>query len=904
MTIKFQENSTSNPNPLSTTPTESEIFQKTSQNLPPRNLPPGFMDMNSPLSGTEKPEVKEEKYIQFPKPTLTWSQSEPNAFHKELFWEAEQECLRIHENLTFWKEDVSDIDEEPIYPPIEAEDIIENSPELNKEQRAAILASTDDLILHALAGTGKTRSLSSMIAYLVAIGVKPKKIGVSSHTVTAAQEIKGRVEPMIETLFPRINLNRGEGIHNWIQAGTIHALAYRETGRIRHPKAKYAIIEENNQTKIWKEACQFSMGPDYNPEEDNLLNEWMRLHERIRGMAIPDTRVPDILKSITRSEKLSKIAETYRKIKEARDLLDYTDLLRTWIPVLLHPGYKNRWKYFFVDEYQDTSPIQKFILKILRHQGVKIIVCGDIRQSITSFTGSDPSIGDPLETLPGPKAAKELWLQVNYRCSQEIIALANAVLRQMLPPETHRLVAWKGSQQGTPPKITQIGDKTQEFRTTISEGLNIIELLKKDEENLKNSKDAKVKEPSVALLYRTNAQGSKLEETIAEMNTRIIKLGMEPITYTRKDYRRTALRNRTERELGAILHAWTNPLKARWFEILTSPYFKGIGEVTANTITTKATRKKPKEISDVWEIFEGEIPKKCIETVGNFLTVWERCVNETQEKPLENIPTRLAIDALRLWIKTTLESNNSKTASDALSKKEIEESQRRSYEASYLEKAARYGETPLKEALQKMEDDAKKEEEGNEGHDSPKGLILSTIHLAKGKEFDGVVLHNVSWYSLPHYNAINQEEFAEGITERRWRKLCSLDKETTKEEEGLIENILKNPENALPNIASYPKEALWGKSEREWERDGEPTPTKTPNHSTAWDWMTNPIEEEKRLLYVGITRARQRLVITTRSEKSHPFIPAKTWWKLCEGSNISCEKDIETVETSHPDDPF
>lgn len=862
------------------------------------------MDMNSPLPGNDRADSREERYVQFPRPTLSWAKSEPNAFHKELFWEAEQECLRIHDSLTFWKEDVDDSNEEPIYPLMEADSIIEESPELNKEQRAAILASTDDLILHALAGTGKTRSLSSMIAYLVAIGVRPKKIGVSSHTVTAAQEIKGRVEPMIKSLFPRINDNRGDGFHNWIQAGTIHALAYRETGRVRHPKARYAIIEETNQTKLWREACQFSMGADFKPDEENLLNEWMRLHERIRGMAIPDTRVPDILKSITRSEKLSKIAETYRKIKEARDLLDYTDLLRTWIPVLLHPGYKNRWKYFFVDEYQDTSPIQKFILKILRHQGVKVIVCGDIRQSITSFTGSDPSIGDPLETLPGPKAAQELWLQVNYRCSQEIIALSNAVLRQMLPPETHRLVAWKGAAKGTPPKITQIGEKNQEFRTTVAEGLDVLELLRKETEEAKKDKDEVVKEPSVALLYRTNAQGSKLEETIAEMNSRMVKMGMAPITYTRKDYRRTALRNRTERELGAILHAWTNPLKARWFEILTSPYFKGIGEVTANTVTTKAARKKPKEISDVWEIFDGEIPKKCLETVGNFLTSWESCAIGLGDKSLEAIPTRLAIETLRLWIKTTLESNNGKASSDTLSKKEIEESQRRSYEASYLEKAARYEETPLKEALQKMEEEAKKEEEGSEGHEAPTGIILSTIHLAKGKEFDGVVLHNISWYSLPHYNAIQQEEFAEGITERRWRKLCSLDKETSKEEEGLIENILKNPENALPGIVSYPKEALWGKSEREMERDGEESPARPSNHSVAWDWMTNPIEEEKRLLYVGVTRARQRLVITTRSEKSHPFIPAETWWKLCEGENISCEADLEKEEAASPEEPF
>lgn len=888
MPIQFEENTAENaPDPLA----GANQGEDTPKGY---NPPPGFMDPNDPSNPREEYDGKasrEERMADIPEPQSEWAKNEKNSFHRELFKELERTCKKIHPNLTFWKEDVEEAEEEPIYPDIEAEWILQDSEELNDEQKKAVLASTDDLILHALAGTGKTRSLSSMIAYLLALGIKPNKIGVSSHTVTAAQEIKGRVEPTILSLFPRINDYRGENAYNWIQAGTIHALAYRELGRMRHPKGRHAIIEESTQLKIWREACQFSLAGDYQPEEESLFGEWMRLHERIRGMTLPEDTIPQVLKSITGSDRIPKIAETYRKIKEARDLIDYTDLLRLWCEILVHPGYAKRWRYFFVDEYQDTSPLQKFILKILRHHGTKVIVCGDIRQSITSFTGSDPAILNPLETLPGPTEAQELWLQINYRCSLEIVSLANEVLRNMFPEEKHRLMAHHDAPKGETPKIMQILGKSEEYRTTIGEGMEMVK------EFAQIGKD----KASVALLYRTNAQGSKLEEAIAEINSSRIKRGEKPITYTRKDYRRTALRARTERELSAILHAWYNPKKARWFEILTSPYFRGIGEVTANTVTTKAARKKPKEIADVWEVFEGEIPRKSLEAVGRFLAAWERSAQGLDEENLDTLKTGTAVEELQGWISDILE-NGSDAQSDTISKKEIEESQRRSYEAGFFDKIMKFSEEPLKEALKKLEDETRKEEE-NEGHEVPGGLILSTIHLSKGKEFDGVVLHNVSWFNIPHFNAIQQEEFTDGIgnRERRWRKLCSSEPEG-EEDDRLLTQAISHPETTLPKILPYPKESAWGKSEQELERDGEDHPAEAPNQSVAWDWMTNPIEEEKRLLYVGITRAREKLVITTSSKKSHPFIPARTWWKLVRKESVANE--IFRAELPTVPDPF
>jgi superfamily I DNA/RNA helicase len=848
-------------------------------------VPPGFLDPNRP--DIDPSSTKEERRVKVSLPCLDWSIQEKNPLLQELFEEAEEQCLAIHESLAFWKEDVEESPLDAIYLDWEADELIQAATGLNAEQRAAVLASTNDLVLHALAGTGKTRSLSSMIAYVLALGTKPAKIGVSSHTVTAAQEIKTRVEPAISSLFPRINQFRGEKSYEWVQSGTIHALAYRELMRMRHPKARYSIIEETNQIKLWREACLFSLGDAFLADDEGLFLEWMRLHERIRGLAIAESRIPSILQALTRSDRLAKVADTYHKIKEARQLMDYTDLLRHWLPILLHPGYKNRWKHFFVDEYQDTSPIQKVILKVLRTHGVKVVVCGDIRQSITSFTGSDPAPEGHESILPGPTKAKELWLQVNYRCSREIIGLANAVLRQMLPPEKHKLLAHREAPPGPLIRIEDIQGKDEEYRASIREAAGLLEAVQAEGGK------------TVAILYRTNAQGSKLEEAIAEINNRRLKGGYPPILYSRKDYRRTALRNKTERELTAILQAWSNPTKARWFDILTSPYFPGIGEVTANTITTKGARKKPKTLEDIWAIFEGEIPRKALVQVGLFLTTWEECLPSGEDNP-EMIESKTAFEALQKWV-TQREAKTSD--GDTVSKKEIEDSQRRSYEAAYFDKLSRLPVSTLKLALENLA--ALEAKEGEEEQGEAKGILLSTIHLAKGKEYDGVILHNVTWFSLPHYNALQQEEIADGILERRLRKLCTQhgSEENSLESRG-IEDILSYPEKNLPRIVQYPPESLWGKHRS--EASYEDAPANPPNDSIAWDWMTNPIEEERRLLYVGVTRARKHLVITTSAKTSHPFIPAKAWWDIKDDTSLIVDDEIEgdaKVEANEPPQP-
>lgn len=799
---------------------------------------------------------KTERITKKPEPSLY--KKEENPVLSQLIYEAELGAQSYHQQLKFYeipwvaKEDLA------TYTQSQAEEILRTKSLLNPEQIAAALSADKDLHIHALAGTGKTSLLSSTIAYLLATGADPKKMAISSHTVTAAAEIESRIWPVIQSLFPETNLDTVRPT-----TGTIHSIAYRELILHKHPKHKWTIIDDTQQTNIWEEAIHFAnpnkITLDKEDKENIPIN--LRLVDRIRNFQIPEQDIPEIVETISQDRLLRQTTEIYCKIKEARKLLDYTDLLREWTKIIVHPAYKNRWDYFFVDEFQDTNPLQKFILKLLKLQGTTLIVCGDSRQSINSFNGSDPTSHSSFFEKIG---MKELWLETNYRCSKEIINCANRVLSLMNPPEKGRLNASSNASQGEKPKLIftrRIGDNRKwlspeeseieakrENRISCKEAIKLYERLKKEG----------ISFPSVALLYRTNIQGAGLEEALAEINGSRKKEGLPLIPYSRKDYRKTALRTRTEKEVLSILKIWCSPETANWEQILRTNYFYGIGEVTAKAIQRKAEKKKPKTIAETIELFDKELNARNIETIGSFIEAWEEACGQN---PPEQINPEAACRCLTKWI--------DRESSRRGTKKENEENQKRSYQAAIFEKVLRKASQyniGLKTAIEETEKDVERNNqlqafsnkalglqisESSLEIEKEEGIILSTIHLSKGREYDGVVLHQLTKGSLPHWNAIKFWENPKHERERRFRKYVIF----AKQERGPI------PWSKIPLPLLTRK--LFKKH-----------PANTPEQ--AWEDYNHPIEEELRLLYVAITRAKTYLTITAR-DYNYEFLPKEIW---------------------------
>lgn len=832
---------------------------------------------------------KTKEVLELPTPTLDWAEKETNKIQKQFLEEIETKCVALHPNLVFYKKESLSRGDWACYEKSQAQEIIKTKSRLNQEQIQATLLCEDDLFIQALAGTGKTSLLSACISYLLALGVDPEKIGISSHTVTAAEEIKNRILPTLEMLFPQTK----EQLGNLKPAtGTIHAIAYRDMIFHKHPKARWTILDEPQQFRLWREATLFAF-PERADEmtSEDISGDEMRLFDRVRGYDIPSSHVPKVLHLVSEGGDLPKIAEIYEKIKEARKLIDYTDLLREWAPIITHPGYRNKWEYFFVDEFQDTNPLQKFLLKLLKLGGTKLVVCGDSRQSINSFTGSDPTSHNEFFK---EFDIKEAWLTTNYRCSSEIIALANQVLKSMMPAEKGELKASPTAHQGfttkmvitrrpgdrrtfLPPKEAEI-EKKKEAETTCIEAIRLYETL--DTEMSKESKIQDAEEtdkPSVAVLYRTNAQGSLLEETIARINSQRQEKGLEPLKYIRKDFRRTALRNKTEKEFLAVLSCWAAPQNTDWETMLLSPYFHGIGEVTARTIQRKSERKKPLTLEESAALFDKELSKRNAETVGEFFMAWEDALKGAQSSNSLNENIEVSIESACNAISSWIASGANKKEYEKGSKKESEEVQRRSYEAGIVERLKQKASLNknLSEAIVGITDENEKASiaqnnanralglaSGESKVEKEDGLILSTIHLAKGREYDGVVIHQVSKGSLPHYNAIKFYENDQNMREKQFRKYSCF-------EELQEDDISYNASDAkLPRVQRMGLQTEQPRSQIE-----------------SWEDHNNPLEEEKRLLYVAITRAKKRLVITSRDHE-YAYLPKKLWDKLKMGEKI------------------
>jgi DNA helicase-2/ATP-dependent DNA helicase PcrA len=799
--------------------------------------------------------------LELPAPEPKLYLDEENRFRKELLKQAEEACKAYHPNLRFYPKDTISEKDLAVYTLDQAQKLIQATTLLNEEQKAAVLACTENLGIHSLAGTGKTSSLSACIAYLIAQGTPAEEICVCSHTVTAAEEIKSRIPSTIQKLFPELDQTE---IRKRPEAGTIHALARRELVKFRHPKGRCLILEESAQYKIWQEARKFA-AQDLDDSEATKIDNALKLFDRIRGWDIPEDMVIKALSLVAENGVLTQTAKNYQIIKDKRNLIDYTDLLRHWISLVVHPAYQGKWRYIFVDEFQDTSPLQKFILTLLAKGGTKVIVCGDNLQSINSFSGSDPSSDEPFFRKI---AAKECWLETNYRCSPEVLEVANHVLSRTHPRLKHRL---KGANppSGYPVTVQKLrnynalNDDEAEARTAAEIA-----------DELKHDLSEKLgREASVAILYRTNNQGGQVEEQIIELNKKRRETGTSLIQYLRKDYRRTAMRQRVERELLACLTPFSQTEKAPWTLILSTPYFPGIGEVTAQRIQKKSERKNEREYkatSDLWYLFENEIPRKTAEIVGNYLEAIETALNlsDAQDGEENKITCQAAYSAFQAWAKL---SSSPETKKQKSTKAEIEDAQRRTYEATLLSRLSEGKDRLLKDWILEQHTRLDKETETGNEQTSPEeenlAIILSTIHLAKGKEYDGVVIVGLHRGSLPHFNALHHYKSPENTREKQLRKYIShpqLQKATPEEEE----IIFADPESQLPPIR------------RQGFAYQEAT---TP--LDIWDDWNNPLEEERRLLYVGITRAKSKLVLLSRAEK-HPFFSKEAWEALEEGQPL------------------
>jgi len=303
--------------------------------------------------------------------------------------------------------------------------LIDYRNELNPAQHEAVTSVNGPHLIIAGAGTGKTRTITFRVAYLVELGVKPETILLLTFTRRAAQEMLRRASVLLDSRCEKV------------AGGTFHSFAnlvLRQYAPLIGFDNSFTILDQGDAEDVV-----------------NLLRTEMKLDTRQRRFPRKQTLFDIFSKSVNTTESIRTVVESeyphfadyldeitvlqkaYELYKAKHNLMDYDDLLLHLRALLrdherVRRSLSDRYKYIMVDEYQDTNRIQADIVLLLADRHQNIMVVGDDSQAIYSFRGA--TIRNILEFPEQFEDCRTIKLEENYRSTQPILNLTNEILRR------------------------------------------------------------------------------------------------------------------------------------------------------------------------------------------------------------------------------------------------------------------------------------------------------------------------------------------------------------------------------------------------------------------------------------------------------------------------------------------
>src|SRR5512137_2463330 len=362
---------------------------------------------------------------------------------------------------------------------------------LNPAQREAVTTINGPVLVLAGPGSGKTRVLAHRVAYLLrATGAHPRTIMAVTFTNKAAAEMRERINRLVGEAVPSSTGWKG------LTIGTFHSIcAYilRQEAGPAGVDPHYVIFDDGEQLTAVKQALR-----------DLKLDEKLYRPEAMRG-AISKAKnelikPADFQADTYWAEVARRVYARYEEILGANNALDFDDLLcRTVyllrdVPEVLH-RYQDRYQYLLVDEFQDTNTSHYELVRLLADKRRNIFAVGDEDQSVYSWRGADyRNVQRFREDFPG---ARVILLEQNYRSTQTILDIANAVIVR----NTHRTPKTLRTDRGRGLEITihEAYDEADEAAFVVSTIQRLI-----------SRSDAKLGD--CAVMYRTNAQSRALED--------------------------------------------------------------------------------------------------------------------------------------------------------------------------------------------------------------------------------------------------------------------------------------------------------------------------------------------------------------------------------------------------------
>ena len=366
--------------------------------------------------------------------------------------------------------------------------------ELNDKQYEAVINTEGPCLVIAGAGSGKTKVLTYKIAYLVGEKkVLPWNILAITFTNKAANEMRERAESLV-----------GEAVKD-IWMGTFHSICVRILrkfiDRIGYDSS-FIIFDTSDQKTLIKQ-CMKELQIDHKTfSERGVLSE---ISNRKNEMLEPDQYSIRVGNDFRKS-KIAKIYELYQKRLKDNNAIDFDDIINFTVKILINNPdvleyYANKFKYILVDEYQDTNKSQFTLITLFASRYGNVTAVGDNDQGIYSFRGADISnILNFEKDFPGTKIIK---LEQNYRCTGNILKVANEIIRNNEVKYDKKL--WTENELGNLPKVFSAENEYDEGRYIAEQ----IEHLRREEY---------YKYSDFAVLYRMNTQSRAIEDIFRREN--------------------------------------------------------------------------------------------------------------------------------------------------------------------------------------------------------------------------------------------------------------------------------------------------------------------------------------------------------------------------------------------------
>ena len=455
---------------------------------------------------------------------------------------------------------------------------------LNPEQRAAVEATEGPLLILAGAGSGKTRVITSRIAWLIQEkGVAPDSILAVTFTNKASSEMAERVEHLLgHTSLAKPLIATFHSLCVRILRRDIEALKVNEVGLTR----SFAIFDENDQQGIVKQVMR-RMGLDtkqLTPRTVLGRISWAKNHMVDPQDYYLGSKDPD-------SERIAHIYKGYKDELRKNNAMDFDDLLLEAVRLLkvsapTREYYQRRFRYILVDEYQDTNRPQYEMMKLLAGEHKNVCAVGDEDQSIYSWRGAD--IRNILEFEQDFPNARIVRLEQNYRSTQIILEAAGAVVANNLRRKGKKL--WTDRQGGSLIGYYEAPDGENEA-LFIADRIQAFLRLGDSSETQETGR--------AAVLYRTNSQSRLVEEALRRYGIGYSMVGGFSF------YERAEIK-----DLLSYLRLVRNPHDSMALNRIINTPARGIGKTTLETLERLALETG----QSTWDAMKDAIDQRLIST--------------------------------------------------------------------------------------------------------------------------------------------------------------------------------------------------------------------------------------------------------------------------------------------------